>query len=326
MPSSKFSPESIPDLTGRVYIVTGGNAGIGKETVIGLAARGAKVYMGARSKDKALAAIHEIQEQLPAANIHFLDLDLSNFQSVIAAAKKIREDEPALHGLINNAGIMGVPYSLTVDGYETQWQTNYLSHFLLTHHLMPLLQSTALSNPEGTVRLVNLTSDGHARFTPPSGIRFEDTGLEKENSMMRYGQSKLANVLHTVQLNKKYGPISAEAGNAAIWFAAVHPGHIDTDLNKQATGALPAGVLRVATPIMSCLGILDKQEKGAWSSLFAIASGNFKMSDSGAYVVPYAKIGTPSDHARDAKLAEKLWQWTESELGAKGLLLGATRD
>lgn len=90
--------------------------------MIGLAARGAKVYMGARSKDKALAAIHEIQEQLPSANIHFLDLDLSNFQSVIAAAKKIREDEPALHGLINNAGIMGVPYSLTVDGYEAQWQ------------------------------------------------------------------------------------------------------------------------------------------------------------------------------------------------------------
>lgn len=93
---------------------------------------------------------------------------------------------------------------------------------------MPLLQSTAQSNPEGTVRLVNLTSDGHARFTPPSGIRFEDTGLEKENSMMRYGQSKLANVLHTVQLNKKFGPVSAESGSAAIWFAAVHPGHIDT--------------------------------------------------------------------------------------------------
>lgn len=71
---------------------------------------------------------------------------------------------------------------------------------------------------------------------------------------------------------------------------------------------------------MSCLGILDKQEKGAWSSLFAIASSNFKKSDSGAYIVPYAKIGTPSEQARDVKLAEKLWQWTESELGGKGLL------
>lgn len=80
--------------------------------------------MGARSKDKALAAIHEIQEQQPSADIHFLDLDLSSFQSVITAAKKIRNEETALHGLINNAGIMGVPYSLTADGYEAQFQVS----------------------------------------------------------------------------------------------------------------------------------------------------------------------------------------------------------
>ncbi|EGR49142.1 uncharacterized protein TRIREDRAFT_60739 [Trichoderma reesei QM6a] len=320
MPSSKFSPDSIPSLQGRVYLVTGGNAGIGKQTVIGLATRGAKVYMGARSKGKALAAIHEIQEKHSSADIHFLELDLSSFQSVIAAANRLRAEEPALHGLINNAGIMGVPYSLTTDGYESQFQTNYLSHWLLTHHLLPLLQSTAQSSPEGTVRLVNVTSDGHAAFPPPGGIRFDDTGLEKESAMMRYGQSKLANILHTVQLNKRYGPASVGAGNGAIWFAAVHPGHIDTDLNKQATGAAPGAILRAATPIMRCLGVLDKQEKGAWSSLFAIASNDFKGANSGAYVVPYAKIGTPSELARDESLAEKLWQWTETELGAKGLL------
>jgi NAD(P)-dependent dehydrogenase (short-subunit alcohol dehydrogenase family) len=94
----------------------------GKQTVIGLATRGAKVYMGARSKGKALAAIHEIQEKHSSADIHFLELDLSSFQSVIAAANRLRAEEPALHGLINNAGIMGVPYSLTTDGYESQFQ------------------------------------------------------------------------------------------------------------------------------------------------------------------------------------------------------------
>lgn len=107
-------------------------------------------------------------------------------------------------------------------------QTNYLSHWLLTHHLIPLLQSTAQSNPEGTVRLANLTSDGHARLPPAGGIRFEDTGLKEEFSMMRYCQSKLANVLHTAQLNKRYGPASDESRKGAVWFAAVHPGHIDT--------------------------------------------------------------------------------------------------
>ncbi|PTB44557.1 uncharacterized protein TrAFT101_003108 [Trichoderma asperellum] len=320
MPSSNFSPSSIPDLSGRVYLVTGGNAGCGKETVIGLAARGAKVFMGARSKDKAIAAIEEIQETYPSADIHFLDLDLSNFSSVMAAAKKIRDEETALHGLVNNAGIMGVPYSVTADGYEIQLQTNYLSHWLLTYHLLPLLQSTARSNPEGTVRLANLTSDGHARFPPSDGIHFEDLGLEKEGSMKRYCQSKLANILHTAQLNKRYGPDSSESQNGAVWFAAVHPGHINTDLNKQATGTAPGFVLRSVTPVMRCLGILDAQEKGAWSSLFAIASSDFKKSDSGAYIVPYAKIGTPSKHAQDESLAEKLWQWTETELRGKGLL------
>lgn len=81
--------------------------------------------MGARSKDKANAAIKEIQEKHPSANIQFLELDLTKFSSVIAAAKKIREEETALHGLVNNAGIMGVPYSVTTDGYEIQWQVRY---------------------------------------------------------------------------------------------------------------------------------------------------------------------------------------------------------
>lgn len=92
------------------------------------------------------------------------------------------------------------------------------------------------------------------------------------------------------------------------------------DLNRQATGALPAPILRAVTPVMRCLGILDQQEKGALSSLYAIASDDFKVTDSGAYIVPYAKIGTPSAHAEDAALAGRLWDWTETEMGKKGLL------
>lgn len=82
----------------------------------------------------------------------------------------------------------------------------------------------------------------------------------------------------------------------------------------------PSLVLRVATPIMRCLGILDDQAKGAWSSLFAVASQDFKLTDSGSYVVPYAKIGTPSKQAQDAELATKLWDWTEKKLAAGGYL------
>ncbi|KAK7418923.1 hypothetical protein QQX98_003626 [Neonectria punicea] len=318
MPSTAFSPVSLPDLNGRVYLVTGGNTGIGKSTVVALAAHGAKVYLGARSEPKAATAIEEIKSQLPSAQIFFLSLDLSNFQSVIAAAKKLRSYETSLHGLVNNAGIMGVPFSLTEEGYET----NYLSHWLLTFHLLPILQATAAKSPKDTVRIVNVTSDGHARFAPKGGITFNDISLEKESAMNRYGQSKLANILHAKQLHSMFGPngdASASRPNS-ICVAAVHPGHIDTNLNRQATGAAPGSVLRAVTPIMRCLGILDEEAKGAWSSLFAIASDGFGAKDSGAYIVPYAKIGTPSACARDEDLAKRLWEWTRDEFGGKGLL------
>ncbi|KAM0421182.1 hypothetical protein ACHAPT_011074 [Fusarium lateritium] len=230
MPSSNFSPDSLPDLTSRVYLVTGGNAGIGKSTVVALASRGAKVYMGARSEAKATATIAEIKSQLPSAQILFLPLDLSSFKSVVSAATKLCNDETSLHGLINNAGIMGVPFSFTEDGYEIQFQTNYLSHWLLTFHLLPLLQSTASKSPKDTVRVVNVTSDGHVRFPPKGGIDFSNPSLEKENAMTRYGQSKLANILHATQLHAIYGPTQKGdgTGQGTICTAAVHPGHIDT--------------------------------------------------------------------------------------------------
>lgn len=96
--------------------------------------------------------------------------------------------------------------------------------------------------------------------------------------------------------------------------------HVISDLNKQATGAAPGLLLRAVTPIMRCVGILDEQDKGALSSLFAIASEDFKASDSGAYVIPYATIGTPSKYAQDPELATKLWDWTESQMSEKGFL------
>ncbi|CRG85377.1 putative oxidoreductase C736,13 [Talaromyces islandicus] len=326
MPTSKFSPNAVPDLNGKVYLVTGGNAGMqaqrGKSTVVGLAKRGAKVYIGSRNESKALAAADEIQKLIPTANILFLQLDLGSFESVIAAAQKIRQNETELHGLVNNAGIMGVPYSKTTDGYELQFQTNYLSHWLLTYHLLPLLASTATATGPGVVRIVNVTSDGHSMFPPKEGINFEDIGLESSSAMTRYGQSKLANILHAKELHRRYGPkledVDPESGE--VWVAAVHPGHIDTDLNRQATTSSPAIVLRAFTSIGRCVGILDKVENGSLSSIFAIASDDFKRADSGSYVVPYAKIGQPSKLARDEDLASKLWAWTADQFREKGLL------
>ncbi|KAF2108349.1 hypothetical protein BDV96DRAFT_671353 [Lophiotrema nucula] len=319
MPSSLFNPESIPDLKGKVYLVTGGNTGIGKATVAGLAEHGATVYIGARSKGKAELAIADILKTVPSADLHYLHIDLADLSSVAKAAKTLRENVAALYGLINNAGIMGVPYAVTNDGYEIQFQTNYLSHWLLTYHLVPLLVETARKSVSGSVRVVNVTSDGHEHFTPNAGINFEDLDLKSASSMTRYGQSKLANVLHIKHLNTIYGP-KGEYLAEEIVCAAVHPGHIDTALNKQTTALAPASILGPVTRVMKCLGILDEQEKGAWSSIFAIASSDFGREHSGAYVVPYAKIGTPSEKARDAELARRLFDWTEKEMRDRGIL------
>ena len=109
-------------------------------------------------------------------------------------------------------------------------KTNYLSHWLLTFHLLPLLQSTAANSPKDMVRIVNVTSDGHVKFPPKGGIDFGNPSLEKESAMTRYGQSKLANILHAKQLHAIYGPTQKGdgAGQGSICTAAVHPGHIDT--------------------------------------------------------------------------------------------------
>ncbi|EPS37696.1 hypothetical protein H072_8542 [Dactylellina haptotyla CBS 200.50] len=276
--------------------------------------------MGARSESKALEAINEIKQKDPDAEIEFLNLDLSSLVSVVAAARDLQSKTTMLHGLINNAGIMGVPFALTADGFESQFQTNYLSHWLLTHLLLPLLISTSNVTHPGDVRIVNVTSGGHNTFAPDGGIVFDDIQLQSKGPMVRYGQSKLGNVLHAKELHRRFGPKDGDPKAGEIWVTAVHPGNIYTNLTKQATGSIPRPVLQILAPLGRCLGILDEQAKGGLSSLFAIASTDFKRSDSGAYIVPYAKIGTPSAYAQDPALALKLWDWTVLELEKKGVL------
>ncbi|KAL6884484.1 NAD(P)-binding protein [Trichoderma evansii] len=295
--SSESLPYTMPNLAGKVFTVTGGNAGIGKETVIGLASYNARVYM----------------------DVRYLPLDLSSLDSVSKAAQIVLKNETALHGLVNNAGTMGVPYSETEDGYEVQFQTNYLAHFLFTKLLLSLLLSTADSSGSGDVRIVNVTSDGHQLFENKGGICFDDIQLKAASSMKRYGQSKLANILHIKELNRMFGPES-QSDNGKIWVAAVHPGHISTELGKKATGVAPAYVLRTMRLATRLLKVLDDPKKGAFSTLWAIACQGFDESKSGAYVIPYMKIGKSSKYAMDEALASKLWNWTTDQLEQSGFL------
>jgi len=298
----------------------------GYQTALHLAARGAKVYLGTRSLSKAASAISTIRQSHPTANLHVLHLDLTSLTSVAAAAQEFTSKEPQLHTLINNAGLAVTPFALTEDSYETQLQVNYLSHFLLTQRLLPLLLRTASSSPKGAVRIINVSSDAHRYFHPPGGIDFDDINLthSRHTPWTRYGQSKLANVLHTHWLNHLYGPASKEIAGAGeegeIWTASLHPGTVNSGvLLSMEQGANLRPLLRAAQPLLGWLGLYMTTEKGCLTSLFAAASEEFKADNSGKYLVPYGKKGKVADVVKE-ELARKLWEWSEGELRKKGLL------
>jgi NAD(P)-dependent dehydrogenase (short-subunit alcohol dehydrogenase family) len=318
-----FHPDSLPDLTGRTYIVTGGNSGIGRYTVAHLARKGAHVYMGSRSAAKAEAAIQELQTAYPDStlNISHLPIDHLSLASVVQAAKQIQSRETSLHGLINNAGIMATPYEMTTDGYDIQFQTNYLAHWLLTHLLLPLLRNTARqsSSTPGAVRIVNVSSIGHQQ-APKGGVNFDNPGLKDGSPMERYGQSKLAQILHADTLHKTYGPGSSAASrpDGSVWTTSLNPGLVQTNLGAHPD--FPAWMKWIAVPA-AWMGLAWTSDKGSWTSLYCAASEQMKESECGKYFVRLANSnGSRSAYAKDAALAEKLEAWTREEMRRKGFL------
>lgn len=236
-------------------------------------------------------------------------MDNMSLKTVVACAKLMLSECSGLHGIINSAGIMATPYLLSEDGYESQWQTNYIAHWLLTYHLLPLLESTARASPAGTVRIVNVSSIGHAA-TLKEGISFDDTSLKDKFTFRRYAQSKLANILHANSLHSRYN----SEDKPSIWAISLHPGNIDTQLNAKSWGA------SAALPILRCLGVYLKPEEGSFNSLWAVASEDVTADMSGCYFVPVGERKNPSKQARDVELANKLWKQTEQEMKEKGLL------
>ena len=244
-------------------------------------------------------------------------MDHMSLSTVVAAAKLVLSEETVLHGLINNAGIMATPFETTEDGHEAQWQTNYLAHWIFTAHLLPLMLNTAKSLPPGSVRIVNLSSSGHYS-APKDGINFADTSLEDASPMARYGQSKLANILHAKELHTMYGPDSpsAKAGSGEIWTAAVHPGLVHTNIGAHAS--MPLLLKMLIAPYKALGGAIDA-DKGSWTSIFCAASPEMRKEHSGAYFQRFADPkGWQSTMAKDAQLAMKLQEWTVKEVQKEG--------
>jgi len=286
---STFTGADVSAQEGKCFVVTGANTCIGFETVKVLASKGARVLLGCRDKAKADAAIAQIRAATPGANIAHLPLDLGDLSSVRAAAG-IASAEPRIDALVNNAGVMFPPLTRTAQGFEQQWGVNHLGHFALTALLLPKLAETPGS------RVIVTSSLAHQR----GNIAWDDLNAEKGyNRTQRYSDSKLANMLHFAELNRRL-----QAAGSPVMAIGCHPGVAATELMRH------GGVFQVFMPVVGLL--LNTAAMGAWPALQAATAPDAKP---GGYYGPqgWREMKGPSaeasrtQQAQDPALARKLW-------------------
>ncbi|WYZ40767.1 hypothetical protein EsH8_IV_001108 [Colletotrichum jinshuiense] len=292
----------IPDLSGKVILVTGGNIGLGKETITQLSKHNpAHIYLAARNESKALAAIEDIKKQVPdAAPITFLEIDLTSFESVKRAAKEFLSKSQSLHILINNAGIMAWPPNLTKEGYEIQFGTNHMGHALFTKLLLPTLLQTAKSGPDKDVRIISLSSAAE-NWVPSDLYNFDElkTDMASTGTWARYGASKIANIHHSKALAKRYPELRC---------ISIHPGAVNTNLVSGPAASWP--ILKPIVGLATWL-VSTPVAEGAKNQIWASVSPD---AESGVFYWPVGVTGRDSKQAKNEELCEKLWEWTEKEL------------
>ena len=272
----------------KTFIVTGANTGIGKITAKELAQQGHHVILACRSKDKTEAVLAQIRREVQDANVEYVHLDLGDLESVRACAKVLLDREIPIHGLINNAGLAG-QRGQTKDGFEVQFGTNHLGHYLFTRLLLDRIVAS------GPARIINVASASHYQAKS-----IDWAALQKPTrtitAMQEYAISKLSNVLFTKELARRLDP-------AKVTTYAVHPGVVATDVWRK----VPAPMRWVIKKFMIT------PEEGAQSSL-RCATDPALASESGRYYDVGGKEKRPNRLADDADLARTLWtksaEWT----------------
>lgn len=295
----------MPSLDGRVWVVTGANSGLGLESVKALAARGATVVMACRSPERAEAAAQEVKRETPEAKIELRSLDVSSLKSVETFAREVSAAYPVIDGLMNNAGIMMVPRSLTVDGFESQLGTNHLGHFALSLRLLPSLERAEAP------RIVVIASQAHRQ----GRMRFEDLMSEKSYSpSSAYGQSKLANLLFAYEAARRF----KAAGKKTVVVAA-HPGFSTTNLFSFSS----RGGSKLMEWFVGFGSFLSQPAAaGALPQLYAACSPDV---ESGAYYGPdgwFELKGAPirrdsNSLSKDLPSAKRLWEMSEALTGVR---------
>jgi NAD(P)-dependent dehydrogenase (short-subunit alcohol dehydrogenase family) len=306
-----FDPATeIPSLQGKVILVTGGTAGLGSESVKAFAAHNPEhIYFTGRNATAAESLIAEIRSKHPSAALTFIKLDLSSLTSVVEGTNRgFKHDR--LDILLNNAGIIAKPPSLSADGYEIQFATNHLGHAMLTKQLLPRLLN-ATRTPGADVRVVTTTSEGYEFHRMiKGGIAFDElkSGSTMSRKLLgpwvRYGQAKLANILFAAELGRRYPEIMS---------VSIHPGVVKTPMFDGLTGfnklfndfGMWANSI---TPV--------EPHQGAWNQLWCGAGAKRRELVSGAFYKPvgvnFTEKAAPA--VRDEQLAKRLWDWTDEIL------------
>ncbi len=293
-------------------VVTGANTGLGYETSLGLAREGCAVVLACRSQDRAEQAIGEIRARVPDAEATFLPLDLVDRESIRRFARELETKHDRLDVLVNNAGVMGPPRTITRNGLELQFDANHLGHFLLTQLLFE-----RLDQPHET-RIVNVSS--LAGKWEEADIFFDNLSFEGNYDegpdfmglpgMLAYGQSKLANILFTMELRDR----CAKAGKN-VKAVVTHPGASNTDLSRNMSIWI-----RLLAPILVRFMDISTPAEGARSLLVAALGPDVNAGD---FIGPTGKnerIGEPGlcalpPKAHDKALCERLWRLSEELLG-----------
>ena len=303
MQNKNWTTKDIPDLTGKVAIVTGGNSGLGFESSLELARKGATVIMASRNLSKGRAAVDRIDTELGTKNVDLMKLDLSDQESIKQFVNAFNQKYDQLDILLNNAGIMAVPEGKTPQGFELQIGTNHLGHFALTGLLMEKLVATKGS------RVVNVAS----KAANGGKINFDDLMSETKYSPIgAYSQSKLANLLFTFELQRRF----EEAGVDSLALAA-HPGGSNTNL---AEGMQFNKVLKaILMPIFSM--IMQSAAQGSLPQLYASAEPG---AEGGKYYGPNGFSEMTGKHPKEAEIPpqaqikedwKRFWEMSESLTG-----------
>ena len=293
--SARWTTDDVPGQQGRLAVVTGANTGLGFETAQALAARGASVVLAVRNVEKGKQAAARIAAAAPGATVTVQELDLSSLDSVRAAAAELRAGHPRIDLLICNAGVMYPPKQTTGDGFELQFGTNHLGHFALTGLLLEQML------PEPGSRVVTVSSVGHRM---QARINFDDLQWERSYSRVRaYGQSKLANLMFTYELQRR---LSGAGTTIAV---AAHPGFAATELMRHTPAAA------VVTPLFS--------QDAAMGALPVLRAATDPGVLGGQYYGPggflglrgYPKLVASSRRSHDEAVQRRLWAVSEELTG-----------